>query len=111
MENNEPDSLDSVRGLLDSQRVAAYLGVPRATIRSWAKRKADGNPGVHMKFPDPLPEQLGGTSLWDEAEIRSFKTAFDAETQARKKGKGKGASDMLHHVESKAWKLPSQPSS
>lgn len=100
METSEQTEPDSVYGLMDSQRVAAYLLVPRATIRSWAKRKADGVPGVHMQFPDPLPEQLGGTAVWDEKQIRAFKENFYAATQSRKKGKNKSASDALRAVES-----------
>lgn len=73
METNEPDEMHSVRGLLDSERVAAFLGVPRGTIRSWEKRKNDNIPGVHMKFPNPIPERLGGTALWDAEDIRAFK--------------------------------------
>lgn len=101
MNINEMNETDSVNGLLDSHRVAAYLGIPRATLRSWAKRKADGIAGVHSQFPDPIPEQLGGTVLWKEKDIRAFKEKFDAETQARRKGKNKDASDMLQPVESK----------
>lgn len=100
MEENETGDLDSVRGLMDSQRVATYLGVPRATIRSWAKRKTDGIAGVHTKFPAPLPEQLGGTTLWDVDAIRAFKIVYDAEMQSRKKSNKKGASDLLQAVES-----------
>ncbi|MCO4263771.1 hypothetical protein NG697_12700 [Pseudarthrobacter sp. MDT3-26] len=100
MKKEEIAVIDSVRGLMDSQRVATYLGVPRATIRSWAKRKTDGIAGVHTKFPDPLPEQLGGTTLWDENEIRAFKAVYDAEMQPRKKLPLKDASDVLRAVES-----------
>jgi hypothetical protein len=103
MENNETEEIDSVRGLMDSQRVAVHLGVARGTIRSWASRKSAGSAGVPVKFPDPLPEQLGGTLLWDVETIRAFKKVFDAdrEEESRKKGTKKGASDVLHAVESK----------
>lgn len=97
-ESTEPES---VRGLMDSQRVADYLNIPRATIRSWAKRKADGVPGVHAQFPDPLEETLGGTALWDDAQIRTFKETFYAATQSRKKGKNRDATSLLQPVESK----------
>lgn len=96
----EPNNPDSVRGLMDSQRVAAYLGVPRGTIRSWAKRKSDGTPGVHSKFPDPLPEQLGGTALWEEDDILKFKKTFD-EINTKRPKKTKRAADLLQSVESK----------
>lgn len=92
--DTKPDDIDSVRGLLDSQRVADYLNVPRGTIRSWTKRKADGISGVHSSFPDPLPEQLGGTVLWDEADIRAFKKVFD-ENAKKRSGKTGRAADLL----------------
>lgn len=94
--DNKPDDINSVRGLLDSQRVADYLGIPRGTIRSWTKRKADGIAGVHASFPDPLPEQLGGTALWDENDIRAFKRVFDE--SAKKRGrKDDSAADLLQN--------------
>lgn len=92
--DTKPDDIDSVRGLLDSQRVADYLNVPRGTIRSWTKRKADGISGVHSSFPDPLPEQLGGTVLWDEADIRAFKKVFDENAKKRSRKTGRAA-DLL----------------
>lgn len=95
----KPNHLESVRGLLDAQRVAAYLGVPQATIRSWAKRKSDGVPGVHQKFPAPLEQRLGGTALWDEQEILTFKEVFDKEPRMGKRER-KDASDTLRSVES-----------
>lgn len=101
MEENETDEYGSVRGLLDSQRVAEILGIERITLRSWIRRKAQGAPGVHMQFPDPLPEQLGGTALWDVEEIRAFKEKFGDSTLARKRTKRKDASDVLRAVQSK----------
>lgn len=99
MEDASKDETNSVRGLLDSERLAAYLGVPRGTIRSWTKRKADGIPGVHAKFPSPLEEQLGGTALWDEQEVRAFKAIIDEETQRRERKK-KDATSTLQPVQS-----------
>lgn len=96
MENIEPDETASVRGLLDSERVATYLGVPRNTIRSWEKRKNDGKPGVHAKFPNPLPERLGGTTLWDAEDIKAFKPAFDElQGGGAKKDTPKSATGLL----------------
>jgi predicted DNA-binding transcriptional regulator AlpA len=100
MKTNEPDEMDSVRGLLDGERVAAYLGIPRGTIRSWEKRKNDNIPGVHTKFPNPIPERLGGTALWDAKDIRAFKPSLD-EARLRKsikkeKDPSPGATDVLH---------------
>lgn len=98
MENSEPDRVNSVRGLLDSDRVATYLGVKRATLRSWENRKRKGEPGLHVSFPDPLEETLGGTALWDDKEIRAFKVVLDG--VRKKREEKKGATSSLHDVES-----------
>lgn len=84
MENQRPEEIPSaVRGLLDADRVAEYLGVPRGTLRSWEKRKADGKPGLHNKFPAPIPERLGGAALWDQTDILAFKRWLDERKQPR----------------------------
>ncbi len=102
MEAIEKDETDSVRGLLDSDRVAKYLDVKRATLRSWENRKRKREPGLHMSFPDPLNETLGGTALWDDEEIRAFKVVLDEIREARREKRKKpvDASDMLQAVES-----------
>ncbi len=109
MENNTDDAAgtNAFRGLLDSDRVAAYLGVPRGTLRSWESRKADGKPGIHSLFPEPLPERLGGASLWEESDIIAFKKAGEQKRSVAEKKRdlksasSKNATEQVQPVESK----------
>lgn len=99
MENSERDEMSPVRGLLDSDRVARYLGVERVTIRSWMNRKAAGGGGFASRFPDPLPERLGGTALWDVEDIKAFKPVLDG-FRASRSAKGDTTSTATESLRS-----------
>lgn len=78
MSDQLPEQTRALRGLMDADRVSAYLGVARGTLRSWESRRAEGKPGGPKDFPAPLDDRLGAGALWDEAEIVAYRRRREA---------------------------------
>lgn len=78
MPDELPEQTKALRGLMDADRVSAYLGVARGTLRSWESRRSEGKPGGPKDFPAPLEDRLGAGALWDEADIVAYRRRREA---------------------------------
>lgn len=82
MEKNEPESL---AGLMDTGRVAAYLGIAPERIRTWVARQGEGGGRIANIFPRPLatdgegsgePGLLNRGFVWRKTDIVDFAKVF-----------------------------------
>lgn len=94
MPSELPDRTGALRGLMDAERVSEYLGIARGTLRSWENRRAAGKPGGPKDFPPPLADRLGGATLWEEADIVSYRLRREAAKIAGQVDPPEGAADL-----------------
>ncbi|RAN79326.1 hypothetical protein B5P43_15565 [Bacillus sp. SRB_336] len=74
----------TVAGLMDTARVAEYLGVDPTQVRTWLRRKATTKAALPALFPDPIQEDDAGGGeglinrgyVWRQSEVTAFKTAL-----------------------------------